>query len=135
MKRCYTLLLLLCTALHMFGEVGDLFSRNGIQYQVTKENPAAQAFEVSAVYYDSAYIFLPDSVADGEYVYAVTNAIQWYNPQNCALRHYLKIDMSEAKHITRLTSQRSGLIVIDTLILPPAIVSFHGQTDIRIVPE
>lgn len=127
MKRIYALLLLFCSAIHVFGEVGDLFSRNGIQYQVTKENTAAQAFEVSAVYYDSAYIFLPDSVADGEYVYAVANAIQWYNPQNCALRHYRKIDMSEAKHITRLTIQRSGLIAIDTLILPPNLERFPSS--------
>lgn len=124
MKRSYALLCLLCAALHVFGEVGDLFSRNGIQYQVTKEDLAAQAFEVNAVYYDSAYIFLPDSVVNGEHSYAVTNAIQWYNPQNCALRHYHKIDMSAAKHITSLISQRSGLIAIDTLILPPNLERF-----------
>ena len=129
MKRNYTLLLILCFALHAFAEVGDLFSSNGIQYQVTKEDPAAQAFEVGAVYYDSAYIFLPDSVVNGEHSYAVTNAIQWYNPQNCGLRHYLKIDMSEAKHITRLTIQRSGLIAIDTLILPPNLERFPSSFD------
>jgi hypothetical protein len=127
MKRNYTLLCLLCTAIHVFGEVGDLFSRNGIQYQVTKENPASQAFEVSTVHYDSTYILLPDSVSNGVHTYAVTNAIQWYNPQNCALRHYLKIDMSEAKHITSLTSQYSGLIAIDTLILPPNLERFPSR--------
>lgn len=127
MKRNYALLCLLCSALHMFGEVGDLFSRNGIQYQVTKEDPATQSFEVSTVHYDSAYIFLPDSVVNGEHSYAVTNAIQWYNQQNCALRHYLKIDMSEAKHITRLTIQRSGFIAIDTLILPPNLERFPSS--------
>lgn len=124
MKRIYTLLLLFCSAIHVFGEVGDLFSRNGIQYQVIKENPAAQSFEVNAVHYDSAYIILPDSVSNGIQTYAVTDAIQWYNPQNCALRHYLKIDMSKAKHITSLISQRSGLIAIDTLILPPNLARF-----------
>lgn len=127
MKRNYALLLLLCFALHMFGEVGDLFSRNGIQYQVTKENPATQAFEVNAVHYDSIYIILPDSVSNGIHTYAVTSTIQWYNPQNCALRHYLKIDMSEAKHITSLTSQYSGLIAIDTLILPPNLERFPSR--------
>lgn len=127
MKRYYALLLLLCFALHMFGEVGDLFSRNGIQYQVTKENPTTQSFEVNAVHYDSIYIILPDSVSNGIHTYAVTNAIQWYNPQNCALRHYLKIDMSEAKHITSLTSQYSGLIAIDTLILPPNMERFPSR--------
>lgn len=127
MKRYCALLLLLCFALHMFGEVGDLFSRNGIQYQVTKENPATQSFEVNAVHYDSIYIILPDSVSNGIHTYAVTNAIQWYNPQNCALRHYLKIDMSEAKHITSLTSQYSGLIAIDTLILPPNLERFPSR--------
>ena len=124
MKKISILLLILGLALHIFGEVNDTFSHHGIRYQVTKENPAAQAFEVGAVYYDSAYIFLPDSVVNGEHSYAVTNAIQWYNPQNCGLRHYLKIDMSEAKHITSLTSQRSGLIAIDTLILPPNLERF-----------
>lgn len=124
MKRNYALLCLLCAALHVFGEVGDLFSRNGIQYQVTKEDPATQSFEVSTVHYDSTYILLPDSVSNGVHTYAVTNAIQWYNPQNCALRHYLKIDMSKAMHITSLISQRSGLIAIDTLILPPNLARF-----------
>lgn len=124
MKRNYALLCLLCAALHVFGEVGDLFSRNGIQYQVTKEDPATQSFEVNAVHYDSIYIILPDSISNGAHTYAVTNAIQWYNPQNCALRHYLKIDMSKAKHITSLISQRSGLIAIDTLILPPNLARF-----------
>lgn len=124
MKRNYALLCLLCTAIHVFGEVGDVFSRKGIQYQVTKEDLASQAFEVSTVHYDSTYIILPDSISNGIHTYAVTNAIQWYNPQNCALRHYLKIDMSEAKHITSLTSQRSGLIAIDTLILPPNLARF-----------
>ena len=127
MKRYYVLLCLLCFALHMFGEVGDLFSRNGIQYQVTKEDPATQSFEVSTVHYDSTYIILPDSISNGVHTYAVTNAIQWYNPQNCALRHYRKIDMSEAKHITRLTIQRSGLIAIDTLILPPNLERFPSS--------
>ncbi len=127
MKRNYALLCLLCAALHVFGEVGDLFSRNGIQYQVTKEDLTAQSFEVSTVHYDSAYIFLPDTISNGVHTYAVTNAIQWYNPQNCALRHYRKIDMSEAKHITRLTIQRSGLIAIDTLILPPNLERFPSS--------
>lgn len=127
MKRNYTLLCLLCAAIHVFGEVGDVFSRKGIQYQVTKEDLTAQSFEVSTVHYDSAYIFLPDSISNGIHTYAVTNAIQWYNPQNCALRHYRKIDMSEAKHITRLTIQRSGLIAIDTLILPPNLERFPSS--------
>ena len=124
MKRTLTFLFVISLALYAFAEVNDTFSQNGIRYQVTKEDPAAQAFEVSAVYLDSAYIFLPDSVANDEYAYAVTNTIQWYNPQNCSLRHYAKIDMSEAKHITTLNSQRSGLIAIDTLILPPNLSRF-----------
>ena len=118
------LCLLLSFCIFAYSEVGDTFSRNGIRYQVTKENPASQAFEVSAVYYDSAYILLPDSVSNGVHSYAVTDAIQWYNPQNCALRHYLKIDMSEAKHITRIAQQISALIAIDTLVLPPNLQRF-----------
>lgn len=124
MKKIFTLLLILGFASHMYGEINDTFSRNGIRYQVTKENPTAQAFEVSAVNYDSAYIFLPDSVANGVYTYAVTNTIQWYNPQNCALRHYDIIDLSQAKHLTMLTNQISALIAIDTLILPPNLQRF-----------
>ena len=129
MKRTLTFLLALSLALYAFAEVNETFSQHGIRYQVTKEDPAKQAFEVSVVYLDSAYIFLPDSVANGEYTYAVTNTIQWYNPQNCALRHYSKIDMSEAKHITTLLSQRSGLIAIDTLILPPNLLRFPPRFD------
>ena len=124
MKRSLTLIFVLSLALYAHSEVGDLFSRSGIQYQVTKEDAARQQFEVSAVYLDSAYIILPDSVSNGILTYAVTDAIQWYNPQNCSLRHYRKIDMSEAKHITSLTSQFSGLIAIDTLILPPNLMMF-----------
>ncbi len=124
MKRTLTFLFVISLALYAFAEVNDTFSQNGIRYQVTKEDPATQAFEVSAVYFDSAYIFLPDSVANDEYAYAVTNTIQWYNPQNCSLRHYAKIDMSEAKHITYLFGQTSGLIAIDTLILPPNLSMF-----------
>ena len=118
------LLSLVCCVLSTHAAVNDTFSRNGIRYQVTKENPAAHSFEVSAVYYDSTYIILPDSVSNNSYSYAVTDAIQWYNPQNCALRHYAKIDMSEAKHITLLFRQTSGLIAIDTLVLPPNLKLF-----------
>ena len=124
MKRYCTLLFVFCSALHMFGEVGDLFSRKGIQYQVTKEDPAMQSFEVSTVHYDSAYILLPDSISNGVHTYAVTDAIQWYNSKNCGLKHYDKIDMSEAKHITRIAQQISALIAIDTLILPPNLQRF-----------
>ena len=113
------LLSLVCCVLSTHAAVNDTFSSHGIRYQVTKENPAAHAFEVSAVYYDSTYIILPDSVSNNSYSYAVTDAIQWYNPQNCALRHYTKIDMSRAEHITFLFRQTSGLIAIDTLVLPP----------------
>lgn len=124
MKIYCALLFLFCSALHMFGEVGDLFNRSGIQYQVTKEDPARQQFEVSAVHLDSAYIILPDSVACGEYAYAVTNTVQWYHPRNCALRHYNKIDLSQAKHLAVLSSQISALIAVDTLILPPNLMRF-----------
>lgn len=124
MKRSLTLIFVLSLALYAHSEVGDLFSRSGIQYQVTKEDPARQQFEVSAVHLDSAYIILPDSVSNGILTYAVTDAIQWYNPQNCSLRHYRKIDMSEAKHITLLLAQTSGLIAIDTLVLPPNLMMF-----------
>ena len=116
MKRNFLLLLIINCGLLAQAAVNDTFNHNGIRYQITKEDFSSQAFEVSAVYFDSAYIFLPDSVTEGEYAYAVTNTIQWYNPQNCALRHYSKIDMSRAEHITTLHSQRSGLIAIDTLI-------------------
>lgn len=122
--RCLIWLCLACCALHAHAKVDDTFSRNGVRYQVTLENPARQQFEVSAVHLDSAYITLPDSVAYGEYAYAVTNTVQWYNPLNCSLRHYRKIDMSAAKHITLLFSQTSGLIAIDTLILPPNLMMF-----------
>lgn len=118
------LLSLVCCVLSTHATVNDTFSSHGIRYLVTKENPAAQAFEVSAVHYDSAYILLPESISNGLYTYAVTDAIQWYNPQNCALRHYAKIDMSEAKHITLLFRQTSGLIAIDTLVLPPNLKLF-----------
>ena len=104
--------------------VNDTFPHRGIQYKITKEDASLQSFEVSAVHYDSTNIILPDSVNHGDYTYAVTNAIQWYNPQNCSLRHYDIIDMSEAKHITWLPSQVSGLIAIDTLILPPNLQRF-----------
>ena len=124
MKKISLLLLILGLALHIFGEVNDTFNRNGVQYQVTQENPVRQQFEVSAVRYDSSYIILPDSVAYGGYAYAVTNNVQWYNPQNCSLRHYRKIDMSAAEHITLLYSQTSGLIAIDTLVLPPNLMMF-----------
>ena len=119
-----TLLVLSHFAIVGFAAENDTLVCNGIRYQVTKEDPAAQAFEVSAVYFDSAYIILPDSVANNEYAYAVTNTIQWYHPQNCALRHYSKIDMSQAKHITALTNQISALIAVDTLILPPNLQRF-----------
>ena len=122
--RCLIWLCLACCALHAFAKVDDTFIRNGVRYQVTLENPARQQFEVSAVHLDSAYITLPDSVAYGEYAYAVTNTVQWYNPLNCSLRHYRKIDMSAAKHITLLLTQTSGLIAIDTLILPPNLMMF-----------
>ncbi len=124
MKRNLLLLLIINCGLLAQAAVNDTFNHNGIRYQITKEDFSSQAFEVSAVYFDSAYIFLPDSVTEGEYAYAVTNTIQWYNPQNCALRHYSKIDMSRAEHITTLHSQRSGLIAIDTLILPPNLSRF-----------
>ena len=65
-----------CCVLHTFAEVNGTFSRNGVQYQVTKEDIARQQFEVSAVHMDSTYIALPDSVAYGEYAYAVTNTVQ-----------------------------------------------------------
>lgn len=123
-KVSMILCLLLSFCIFAYGEVDDTFSRNGIRYQVTKENPTTQTFEVSAVYYDSAYILLPDSIRNGVYTYAVTDAIQWYNPQNCALKHYDKIDLSQAKHITRIAQQISALIAIDTLILPPNLQRF-----------
>lgn len=124
MKRNCALLFLFCFASHVFGEVGDLFSRSGIQYQVTKEDAARQQFEVSAVRYDSSYIILPDSVTHGSTDYAVTGAIAWYHPRNCALRHYDKIDLSGAMHLTVLSNQVSALIAIDTLILPPNLLRF-----------
>ena len=89
-----------------------------------KEDFSSQVYEVSAIHYDTAVIVLPDFVTHNGINYVVTNAIQWYNPQNCSLHHYDKIDMSEAKHITWLSTQISALIAIDTLILPPNLQRF-----------
>lgn len=119
----------LCTLLPYFvlpavGAVNDTISRNGIQYRITKEDSSTQTFEVSAVYYDSTYIVLPEVVKHDGKTYAVTGAITWYNPANCALRHYDKIDLSGAMHLTVLSNQVSALIAIDTLILPPNLLRF-----------
>ena len=117
-KQLLTYLLMLVTALPLSAAVGDVFFHQGVQYKITNQH------EVSAVHYDSAYIVIPDSVSNGSRNYAVTEAITWYNPQNCSLRHYHKIDMSAATNITSLASQSSGLIAIDTLILPPNLLGF-----------
>ncbi|MBO4250154.1 MAG: leucine-rich repeat protein [Paludibacteraceae bacterium] len=114
----------LCLSLPVSGEVGDKFLCQGVWYQITNESTVKQAFEVSAVRYDSAYITLPDSITNGVHTYAVTNAIMSYNKETCALRHYNKIDLSGAKHITTLTHQYSQLIAVDTLILPPNLTRF-----------
>ncbi|MBR6017244.1 MAG: leucine-rich repeat protein [Paludibacteraceae bacterium] len=117
-------LVLLQYATIAFAAVNDTFSHHGIQFQITKEDFSSQVYEVSAIHYDTAVIVLPDFVTHEAINYAVTGAIAWYNPENCTLRQYRKIDMSEAKHITLLLSQTSGLIAIDTLILPPNLMMF-----------
>lgn len=127
MKRNFLLLLIINCGLLAQAAVNDIFSYNGIQYQVTREEPSAQAFEVSAVQYDTAVVILPDSVTYNGMSYVVTNAILWYNKTNCPLRHYNRIDMSNAAHITSLVNQTSGLIAIDTLILPPNLLSFPAN--------
>lgn len=112
------LYLLLCFAIPMSAEVGDTIIHKGVQYKITAPN------EVSAIHYDSAFITIPDSVTYGTQKYAVTSVIEWYNPKNCSLQHYDKIDLSAAINITSLASQQSGLIAVDTLILPPNIQKF-----------
>ena len=118
-NHLFILFLLFCFLLPASGTVDETFTLKGIQYQITKEDPSEQSFEVSAIHYDSAYIIMPDSVSHGSYTYAVTDAPIIYEKKTCALRHYSKIDLSAAKHIHALLNQTSELIAIDTLILPP----------------
>lgn len=125
-NRVLLFLLSVCPVLTVSGAVGDLFVQKGIQYKVTAEGNAN--YEVSAVRYDSSYIIMPDSVSYGPFTYAVTDAIYWYNPNNCSLRQYDKIDLSAAKHVTNLPTQLSGLIAIDTLILPPSTKQFSSSS-------
>lgn len=126
MKKFHSILFtfLFCFILSAVGAVNDTFFQQGVQYQISKENFTSQTFEVSAIHYDTTVIVLPDFVTHDAINYAVTGAIAWYHPRNCALRHYNKIDLSQAKHLAVLSSQISALIAIDTLILPPNLLRF-----------
>lgn len=126
-RRRIIIILLLVVGTYVYGKVSDTFLHRGIWYQITKEDPIALSYEVSAVQYDTSVVQLQDSVAYNGMNYAVTNSIQWYNPANCSLRHYAKIDMSGAKHISYLSVQCSGMIDIDTLILPPNLQRFPSR--------
>lgn len=110
-----------------FANINDIFTADGIQFQVMKEDTLTAEYEVNAIHYDSVRIIMPDSVSYKKHRYAVTSAILFYNPQNCLFRHYNVIDLSKAFHITQLPNQISGLIAIDTLILPPNLSTFPAN--------
>lgn len=127
MKRSLFIIFATIISLHICAAVNDTFFQDGIQYKVIKEDVSKQSFEVSTIHYDTTYVILPDSIRYGEYTYAITDAVLWYSPSTCSLRHYKKIDLSHAKHIISLPRQISGLIAIDTLILPPNLYSLPSD--------
>ena len=115
------LYIILSLAIPMSAEVGDTIIHKGVQYKITSQT------EVSAIYYDSAFIIIPDSVTYGTQKYAVTDAINRYNSGSCALKHYDKIDLSAATNITIINELSSELISVDTLILPPNLKYFPSN--------
>ena len=115
---------LFCISIHSFGAVNDTIHCDGIQYKVTKEDTIANLFEVHAIHYDSVYIIFPDFVEKNGHIYFVTDAVVKYDSTVCSLQHYSKIDMSAATHITHFRSLWSESIAIDSLILPPNLMSF-----------
>ena len=121
MKRILPFLVLLFATIGAYAYVGETFSYEGVQYRITREDPANHVFQVAVNRYDTVYVVIPDFVPYNNYSYQVTQTAPFARA-NCLLKHYIKVDYSRAlAYFSPMTTFVSQYIDVDTLILPPHI--------------
>ena len=121
MKRILPFLVLLFATIGAYAYVGETFSYEGVQYRITREDPANQLFQIAVSRYDTIYVVIPDQVPYNNNFYQVTQTAPFLRA-NCLLRHYIKVDYSRAlANFSPMTTFVSQYIDVDSLILPPHI--------------
>lgn len=96
----------------------NVLEYNGAKYErIVQDNGVSYAKVIS---YITSTIEIADSI-DFDGVRVPVQDAEDYTDKTCALRHYDKIDFSNAIAITELVSQKTDSIDIDTLVLPPRI--------------